>query len=206
MTKIKEEHSFQRVRLMKQAAAIRQNNGMNRHDALVTAHRIGALIRQKCPLPLHQTRRQRPPRHRHTHRIRTQFPPTLYSTTGKHVRRLLRHRGKRMAHVPCGKLSGHRRRGRTRKDENRMNRQEREEWEILCRQYNVDSLQEAIQGCREELEFLIHCAERLEPRTEEEKTPFNISSPRRFYTPGNAVLGMQETPFLHAETKEQTVF
>ena len=81
-----------------------------------------------------------------------------------------------------------------------MNRQEREEWEILCRQYNVDSLQEAIQGCREELEFLIHCAERLEPRTEEEETPFNISSPRRFYTPGNAVLGMQETPFLHAET------
>lgn len=59
---------------------------------------------------------------------------------------------------------------------------------------------------REELEFLIHCAERLEPRTEEEETPFNISSPRRFYTPGNAVLGMQETPFLHAETKEQTVF
>ena len=52
-----------------------------------------------------------------------------------------------------------------------MNRQEREEWEILCRQYNVDSLQEAIQGCREELEFLIHCAERLEPRTEEEETP-----------------------------------
>ena len=35
MTKIKKEHSFQRVRLMKQAAAIRQNNGMNRHDALV---------------------------------------------------------------------------------------------------------------------------------------------------------------------------
>ena len=34
-----------------------------------------------------------------------------------------------------------------------MNRQEREEWEILCRQYNVDSLQEAIQGCREELEY-----------------------------------------------------
>lgn len=31
---------------MKQAAVIRQNNGMNRHDALVTAHRIGALIRQ----------------------------------------------------------------------------------------------------------------------------------------------------------------
>ena len=41
-----------------------------------------------------------------------------------------------------------------------MNQQERKEWEALCRQYNVDSLQEAIQGCREELEFLIHCAER----------------------------------------------
>ena len=89
---------------------------------------------------------------------------------------------------------------------NGMNGQERKEWEALCRQYNVDSLYEAIQGCREELEFLIHCAERLEPRTEEEETPFNISSPRRFYTPGNAVLGMQETPFLHTETKEQTVF
>jgi hypothetical protein len=35
-----------------------------------------------------------------------------------------------------------------------MNQQERKEWEALCRQYNVDSLQEAIQGCREELEFL----------------------------------------------------
>ena len=44
---------------------------------------------------------------------------------------------------------------------NGMNGQERKEWEALCRQYNVDSLYEAIQGCREELEFLIHCAERL---------------------------------------------
>ena len=89
---------------------------------------------------------------------------------------------------------------------NGMNGQERKEWEALCRQYNVDSLYEAIQGCREELEFLIHCAERLEPRIMADGTPFNISSPRRFYTPGNAVPGMQETPFLHAETKEQTVF
>lgn len=57
---------------------------------------------------------------------------------------------------------------------NGMNGQERKEWEALCRQYNVDSLYEAIQGCREELEFLIHCAERLEPHTEEEEeTPFN---------------------------------
>ena len=58
---------------------------------------------------------------------------------------------------------------------NGMNGQERKEWEALCRQYNVDSLYEAIQGCREELEFLIHCAERLEPHTEEEEeTPFRI--------------------------------
>ena len=53
--------------------------------------------------------------------------------------------------------------------EKRMNLQERKEWEALCRQYNVDSLQEAIQGCREELEFLIHCAERLEPPTEQDE-------------------------------------
>ena len=51
----------------------------------------------------------------------------------------------------------------------KMNQQERKEWEALCRQYNVDSLQEAIQGCREELEFLIHCAERLEPCTEQDE-------------------------------------
>lgn len=49
-----------------------------------------------------------------------------------------------------------------------MSREERAEWEALCRQYNVDSLYEAIQGCREELEFLAHCAARLEPRTDEE--------------------------------------
>ena len=49
-----------------------------------------------------------------------------------------------------------------------MTSEERKEWETLCRMYHVDSLYEAIQGCREELEFLIHCAERLEPRAEEE--------------------------------------
>ena len=36
------------------------------------------------------------------------------------------------------------------------------------RTFHVDSLYEAIQGCREELEFLVRCAERLEPRAEEE--------------------------------------
>ena len=41
MTEIKKNHSLQRIRLMKQAAVIRQSNGMSRHDALVTAHRIG---------------------------------------------------------------------------------------------------------------------------------------------------------------------
>ena len=49
-----------------------------------------------------------------------------------------------------------------------MNSEERKEWETLCRMYHVDSLYEAIQGCREELEFLVRCAERLEPRAEEE--------------------------------------
>lgn len=33
----------------------------------------------------------------------------------------------------------------------------------LCRQYQVDSLYEAIDACREELAWLITCAERLEP-------------------------------------------
>ena len=76
---------------------------------------------------------------------------------------------------------------------NGMNGQERKEWEALCRQYNVDSLYEAIQGCREELEFLIHCAERLEPHTEEEEeTPFNTTAflrtrKRRLTDGGNAV-------------------
>ncbi|WP_287816916.1 hypothetical protein [Bacteroides sp.] len=70
---------------------------------------------------------------------------------------------------------------------NGMNGQERKEWEALCRQYNVDSLYEAIQGCREELEFLIHCAERLEPHTEEEETPFNTYRPQRFSAPESAV-------------------
>ena len=68
---------------------------------------------------------------------------------------------------------------------NGMNGQERKEWEALCRQYNVDSLYEAIQGCREELEFLIHCAERLEPHTDHsvsphQKAPFNRWRKRRF--------------------------
>ena len=45
-----------------------------------------------------------------------------------------------------------------------MTSEERKEWETLCRMYHVDSLYEAIQGCREELEFLVRCAERLEPR------------------------------------------
>ena len=69
-----------------------------------------------------------------------------------------------------------------------MTSEERKEWETLCRMYHVDSLYEAIQGCREELEFLVRCAERLEPHTEEEEeTPFNTYKKRRFSTLGNAV-------------------
>lgn len=49
-----------------------------------------------------------------------------------------------------------------------MTPEERKEWETLCRMYQVDSLYEAIQGCREEMEFLIRCAARLEPHAEEE--------------------------------------
>ena len=73
MTETEKNHSFQRVQLMKQAAVIRQNNGMNRHDALVTAHRIGgshpADASRKCLFPLHQTGWNHPTRHRHPHRI-----------------------------------------------------------------------------------------------------------------------------------------
>ena len=62
--------------------------------------------------------------------------------------------------------------------------EERKEWERLCRQYNVDSLYEAIEGCREELEFLVHCAERLEPRPDDD-TP--ALRPRRATIADHAV-------------------
>ncbi len=71
-----------------------------------------------------------------------------------------------------------------------MNGQERKEWEALCRQYNVDSLYEAIQGCREELEFLIHCAERLEPPTQDED-----SKKRRLTHTDHSVSPHQKPPF-----------
>ena len=54
---------------------------------------------------------------------------------------------------------------------------------IACgAKFLFNSLQEAIQGCREELEFLIHCAERLEPPTEEDED----SKKRRLTHTGNA--------------------
>ena len=62
--------------------------------------------------------------------------------------------------------------------------EERKEWERLCRQYNVDSLYEAIEGCREELEFLVHCAERLEPLPDDD-TP--ALRPRRTTIADHAV-------------------
>ena len=77
--------------------------------------------------------------------------------------------------------------------------EERKEWERLCRQYKVDSLYEAIEGCREELEFLVHCAERLEPLPDDD-TPalrprratiadhaVSVCTKRRFMKTGNAV-------------------
>lgn len=45
MTENLKEQSPHRVRLMKQAAVIRQNNGMSRHASLILAHQIGKLIR-----------------------------------------------------------------------------------------------------------------------------------------------------------------
>lgn len=50
-----------------------------------------------------------------------------------------------------------------------MTSEERKEWETLCRMYHVDSLYEAIQGCPgRNWSFSFACAERLEPRAEEE--------------------------------------
>ncbi len=54
--------------------------------------------------------------------------------------------------------------------EKQLTPEERKEWETLCRMYRVDSLYEAIQGCREEMEFLIRCAARLEPCEEKNRT------------------------------------
>lgn len=62
--------------------------------------------------------------------------------------------------------------------------EERKEWERLCRQYNVDSLYEAIEGCREELEFLVHCAERLEPLPDDDTAALR---PRRATIADHAV-------------------
>ena len=80
---------------------------------------------------------------------------------------------------------------------NGMNGQERKEWEALCRQYNVDSLYEAIQGCREELEFLIHCAERLEPHTEEEEEtpPMILEDQEGNSKPRRIALFVEPSPF-----------
>ena len=46
MTEIKKNHSLRRIRLMKRAAVIRQNNGMDKREALVVAHQIDVLIRK----------------------------------------------------------------------------------------------------------------------------------------------------------------
>lgn len=155
---------------MKQAAVIRQSNGMSRHDALVTAHRIGKLIRQMH----HETSVSDIPS-----RMEPSVVPPAHSSATNIVSAARTHQNRRThlssittsmpkAGAPfmlkifwISKWNEPTRKG--------MNQQERKEWEALCRQYNVDSLQEAIQGCREELEFLIHCAERLEPPTEQDE-------------------------------------
>lgn len=77
--------------------------------------------------------------------------------------------------------------------------EERKEWERLCRQYNVDSLYEAIEGCREELESSStapNASNRCRTMTRRhsapaaqrlQTTPFNTYSLRRFC--------VHETPF-----------
>ena len=193
MTETEKNHSFQRVQLMKQAAVIRQNNGMNRHDALVTAHRIGALIRQMHHgnVCFRYTKQDGTIRHAtgtltgYEHSFHRPYLPKPENTFVVYYD--IEAKGWRTFHAENfldietdGQDSN--------KQKNGMNGQERKEWEALCRQYNVDSLYEAIQGCREELEFLIHCAERLEPHTEEEEeTPFNTYRPQRFSAPESAV-------------------
>ena len=102
MTEIKKNHSLQRIRLMKQAAVIRQSNGMSRHDALVTAHRIGKLIRQMhhgnvCFRYTKQDgtiRRATGTLIGYEHSFRRPYTP-------KHICRLLRHRCQRLAHLSC---------------------------------------------------------------------------------------------------------
>lgn len=197
MTETEKNHSFQRVQLMKQAAVIRQNNGMNRHDALVTAHRIGALIRQMHHgnVCFRYTKQDGTIRHAtgtltgYEHSFHRPYLPK------PEIRSLSTMISKPKAGAPftlkifwISKRTGKTATSKMNLQKNGMNGQERKEWEALCRQYNVDSLYEAIQGCREELEFLIHCAERLEPHTEEEEeTPFNTYRPQRFSAPESAV-------------------
>ena len=197
MTEMKKQHSLPRVRLMRRAAVIRRNNDMNRRDALIIAHRIGGLIRKMHRENVKFCYTKQDGTVRHAHRISTQFSPPLYATTGKYVCSLLRPRSQRVAHVSCRKFPLRRMSfeeqmrfgeqmsfgqqinfemsfgqqisfGQQMNFGEQMTSEERKEWETLCRMYHVDSLYEAIQGCREELEFLVRCAERLEPRAEEE--------------------------------------
>lgn len=184
MTEIKKNHSLQRIRLMKQAAVIRQSNGMSRHDALVTAHRIGKLIRQMhhgnvCFRYTKQDgtiRRATGTLIGYEHSFRRPYTPKPENTFVVYYD--IDAKGWRTFHAE--NFSGYR--SGMNLQEKGMNQQKRKEWEALCRQYNVDSLQEAIQGCREELEFLIHCAERLEPPTEQDED----SKKRRLTHTGNA--------------------
>lgn len=189
---------------MKQAAVIRQSNGMSRHDALVTAHRIGKLIRQMhhetsvSDIPSRMEPSVVPPAHSsatnivsaaRTHRNRRTHLSSITTSMPKAgapfmlkifwISKWNESTGKK--DEPAGKRMNLLKK-KMNLQEKGMNQQERKEWEALCRQYNVDSLQEAIQGCREELEFLIHCAERLEPPTEEDED----SKKRRLTHTGNA--------------------
>ena len=168
MTEIKKNHSLRRIRLMKRAAVIRQNNGMDKREALVVAHQIDVLIRKMylASVSFYYTKQDGSIRHAvgtltgYEHCFHRPYTP--------------RPESQRLADIPRRKFPPCRMR----------TPEERKEWERLCRQYNVDSLYEAIEGCREELEFLVHCAERLEPLPDDD-TP--ALRPRRATIADHAV-------------------
>ena len=137
MTEIKKNHSLRRIRLMKRAAVIRQNNGMDKREALVVAHQIDVLIRKM-------------------YLASVSFYYTKQDGSIRHA---------------VGTLTGYEHcfhRPYTPRPEN-----------TFVVYYDLEA-----KGCREELEFLVHCAERLEPLPDDD-TP--ALRPRRATIADHAV-------------------
>ena len=159
MTEIKKNHSLRRIRLMKRAAVIRQNNGMDKREALVVAHQIDVLIRKMylASVSFYYTKQDGSIRHAvgtltgYEHCFHRPYTPRPENTFVVYYD--LEAKGWRTFHA-----------------ENFLRAE--------------DSLYEAIEGCREELEFLVHCAERLEPLPDDD-TP--ALRPRRATIADHAV-------------------